>query len=130
MPEEGYFEEEFNSIKDMLAQRLSYQSYIDILEQTKDVIADEQISIPMEGLQVGSLNINLPKFVDFELIEQCKPYYFPWIRGICFILLLLGQINGLYKMIRGTSLMDIAFHQGTYETNTNNGQLRIGDGKK
>ena len=126
MPEEGYFEEEFDKLKEALSQRISYQSYVDIFEQTQDVLADEQISISMNNLQVAGLNITIPNFIDFEFIETCKQFYFPWIRGMAFLLLAVGCINNVYKLIRGKSLFDIAFIPGSHTVDNS----KNGDGKK
>ena len=129
VPEEGYFENEFNTLKQAFELKLSYQSYIDLFEQTKDVVANEQVSIAMNGLQVGGLNISMPKFISFDLIERAKPYYFPWIRGITFIILIISAINTIYHFVRGSNLSDVSNTFGNMDNMVAGNRLPAGKGK-
>lgn len=106
IPKDDYFSSNFDKIKTNFSNRLSYQSYIDIFEQTKAISADENISIDINNYEVGSLDISMPKFIDFSIFDKYKSTYYSFIRGFTFIFLVLFVLNSTYKMIRGTSLLN------------------------
>ena len=96
--------------------RLSITAYENLLADIKSVTAGQmpkiQATIPIINRTVT--------FVDFQWIENARPYYFPWVRGAMFILLILYNYNMVYKLIRGTDLAGA--------TNTVN-NMRGGGGK-
>lgn len=108
VPEENYFADKFDNLKEAFANRISYQSYIDIFENTKNVVADEQISIDMESYSVGTLKISKNKFIDFSVFDKYKQTYYGWVRGFTFVFLVLYVINHWYKLIRGVDLINFS----------------------
>ena len=112
IPSNDYFQTKFNSIKTAFSQRLSYQSYVDLFESSKNVDPDESISIDMSNYQVGDNTLSVNNFIDFSVFDTYKPVYYGFIRGFTFIFLVIYVINHLYKIIRGESLFNAISDKG------------------
>lgn len=108
IPSDDFFSSNFDKIKINLSNRLSYQSYINLLEQTKNLVADEQIFIDFNNYNVGTNNISVSKFIDFSIFNKYKSIYYAFIRGTTFIFMVIFVINHFYKMIRGTNLINFS----------------------
>lgn len=106
VPSDNYFNSKFDNLKTSFGNRISYQSYIDIFENTKNIVADEQISVDINNYSVGNLNISKAKFIDFSIFDKYKSTYYSWVRGFTFVFLVLYIINHWYKLIRGVDLMN------------------------
>lgn len=76
IPSENYFTDKFSNLKESFTNRLSYQSYIDVLEQTNLIVAHEQISIDIDNYKVGTNNISVSKFIDFSVFDKYKSTYY------------------------------------------------------
>lgn len=112
VPSSDYFSNKFDNLKANFANRLSYQSYLDIFENTKNIVANEQISIDLNNYSVGSLNLSKSKFIDFSVFDKYKSTYYGWVRGFTFIFLVLYIINHWYKLIRGVDLINMSNFKG------------------
>ena len=115
IPKEDYFSNKFTTLKESFSERLSYQSYIDIFEQSKLIKGDEQLSIDLDNYVVGSNTLSINKFIDFSIFDKYKSTYFGFVRGFTYIFLVLYVINNFYKLIRGTSLMNAIIHKNEGE---------------
>lgn len=115
IPKEDYFSNKFTILKESFSERLSYQSYIDILEQTELIVAHEQLSIDLDNYVVGSNTLSINKFIDFSIFDKYKSTYYGFVRGFTYIFLVLYVINNFYKLIRGTSLMNAIIHKNEGE---------------
>lgn len=114
VPSDNYFSNKFDSLKQSFSERISYQSYIDIFENTKNAVAEEQISIDIENYSVGSLSLSKSKFIDFSVFDKYKSIYYGWVRGFTFVFLILYVINHWYKLIRGVDLINFS-NKGSVE---------------
>ena len=115
IPKEDYFSNKFTTLKQSFSERLSYQSYIDIFEQSKLIMADEQLSIDLDNYIVGSNTLTINKFIDFSIFDKYKSTYYSFVRGFTYIFLILYVINNFYKLIRGTSIMNAISHKNEGE---------------
>lgn len=115
IPKEDYFSNKFTTLKESFSERLSYQSYIDIFEQSKLIKGDEQLSIDLDNYVVGSNTLSINKFIDFSIFDKYKSTYYGFVRGFTYIFLVLYVINNFYKLIRGTSLMNAIIHKNEGE---------------
>ena len=115
IPKEDYFSNKFTTLKESFSERLSYQSYIDIFEQSKLIKGDEQLSIDLDNYVVGSNTLSINKFIDFSIFDKYKSTYYGFVRGFTYIFLVLYVINNFYKLIRGTSLMSAITHKNEGE---------------
>ena len=115
IPKEDYFSNKFTTLKESFSERLSYQSYIDIFEQSKLIKGDEQLSIDLDNYVVGSNTLSINKFIDLSIFDKYKSTYYGFVRGFTYIFLVLYVINNFYKLILGTSLMNAIIHKNEGE---------------
>ena len=115
IPKEDYFSNKFTTLMESFSERLSYQSYIDIFEQSKLIKGDEQLSIDLDNYIIGSNTLSINKFIDFSIFDKYKSTYFGFVRGFTYIFLVLYVINNFYKLIRGTSIMNSISHKNEGE---------------
>lgn len=108
VPEENYFSDKFNNLRDSFSSRISYESYISIFSNIQSASGNKQISIDINGYSLGNLNINKSKFIDFSIFDKYKDTYYSWVRGFTFIFLILYIINHWYKLIRGVDLINFS----------------------
>lgn len=101
IPSPDFFSNQFNGLRTTLNNRLSITAYENLLADIQSVTAGQ---MPRISANIPLLNREIT-FVDFRWIENAKPYYFPWVRGAMFILLILYNYNMVYKLIRGTDLV-------------------------
>lgn len=104
LPDE-FFEEWRDIFIGMLQNKLSLEGYLNFISDIRDITAS--------------------KLEDFKVTffgTECTVLTFSWyyknigtindlIRGFTYIVLVFFNINQAYKMLRGTSLMKIEFHQ-------------------
>lgn len=106
VPSEDYLSNQFYNIKNDLENKLSYTSYIDLLEILEIDESGENISISLSDYSISTgINVSLNNFIDFSIFDEYKNVYFSWIRGFTFVFLIIYNINQVYKLIRGHSLI-------------------------
>ena len=101
IPSDDFFSNHFNNLRNTLNNRLSITAYENLLADIRTVTAGQ---MPKIHATIPLINRTVT-FVDFQWIENAKPYYFPLVRGAMFILLILYNYNMVYKLIRGTDLL-------------------------
>lgn len=106
IPEDGFFENEVNNIKENLSSKIPYQDYINLFEDLKTVTSGESLSIDIEGYKIGDLTISQSDFIDFGGITKYKDTWFGWCRGITYIFMVIYNINQVLKLLRGFSVTD------------------------
>lgn len=112
IPSDTYFSDNLDNIKLNLQTKLGYQAYIDIFGTMADLTENGAIAIDLENYQVGELNINMPQFINFSNVIKYRNYWYGWVRGIIFVLLVIYNINQVYKLIRGSTLADTEKYLG------------------
>lgn len=123
VPSEGYFSDRFGEIKDTLVSKMGYEAYIDIFGTLEDISDNGSSVVSLNGYQIGGMTFNIPKFVDFNNIVKYKDTWYGWVRGVMFVLLIIYNINQVYKLIRGTSLAEGRSYFGG-NSNDSNGEMR------
>lgn len=111
IPEDTYIPQKIDGIKDSLSKKLSVESYNAIFADLQNTHAVQEYSdVALDKLKIGGTDIPISKtsFVDKVPIDSMKEKYFPWIRGVTFILLLLYNYNMIYKLVRGTDLVGVS----------------------
>ena len=101
IPSNDYFQNKFEEVKYKLSLKLSFDSYIDLLENIYNLATDQMITIDIEGYEVGGETYSANDFIDFSIINDLKPTYFGFIRGFVYIFLVFFALNSIYRLIRG-----------------------------
>lgn len=107
IPADDYFSNIKETLLSDLKTKLPYESYINMFGTIIDISTDGQMDdISLENYQVGTLNVNVKKFIDFSVITKYRSTWYAWVRGFVFIFLIIFHINQLSKFLRGFSITD------------------------
>lgn len=106
VPSDTYFSTNFNSIKSNLESHLNISSFRSLMESIQNASAGTipDIKINMNGREYT--------FLSFSFFNPYLPTIKHWIKGFLGALLVLYNINQVYKLIRGGSLHDGAGRGG------------------
>lgn len=122
VPEESYFENEVNKIKEKISEKIPYQDYINLFETVKTVSAGEDLSIDLPEYKVSdNLIIKQHKFIDFAKVTKYKNTWYGWVRGFTFIFMIIYNINQIMKFLRGFNVADGANALGISQSNSSSG---------
>lgn len=122
VPEESYFENEVNKIKEKISEKIPYQDYINLFETVKTVSAGEDLSIDLPEYKVSdNLIIKQHKFIDFAKVTKYKNTWYGWVRGFTFIFMIIYNINQIMKFLRGFNVTDGANALGISQSNSSSG---------
>ena len=86
VPEDDYFSNKINDMKNKISQKIPYQDYVDMFETVKQVESGEDISINLNGYKIGNMNFNIPKFINFSWVSKYKNTWYAWVRGFVLVL--------------------------------------------
>lgn len=100
IPDEEFFNERFDILKESLESRLSIESYKSLMQSIQTASAGEMPNIEAEIFG------HTYTIVDFSIFAKYKPTFNGWVRGATFFFLLYYNINQIYKLIRGGSLSE------------------------
>lgn len=115
IPSDNYFSNIQETLLSDLQTKLPYQSYINMFGTILDISVDGQMEdISINNYKVGSLNINLPKFIDFSFITKYRSTWYSWVRGFVFIFLIVYHVNQLNKFLRGFNITDGSLSKAGY----------------
>jgi len=106
VPEEDYFSQKIDNIKYKISQKIPYEDYINMFETVKQVQSGEDISIDLNGYQVGSKKLDFSKFIDFSWVSRYKNTWYAWVRGFIFVFLIIYNINQIMKLFRGYNVAE------------------------
>ncbi len=106
VPEDDYFSNKINDMKNKISQKIPYQDYVDMFETVKQVESGEDISINLNGYKIGNMNFNIPKFINFSWVSKYKNTWYAWVRGFVFVFLIIYNINQVIKLLRGYNVAD------------------------
>lgn len=100
VPSSTYFSINFNTIKSNLESHLSINSFRSLMESIQNASAGTlpDIKINMNGTEYT--------FLSFSFFTPYLPTIKNWIKGFLGALMVLYNINQIYKLIRGGSLHD------------------------
>lgn len=107
VPSDDYFSNVKETLLSDLETKLPYQDYINMFSTILDIAVDGQIEdISINNYSVGSLQVNVPSFLDFSFITKYRATWYAWVRGFTFIFLIIYHINQLTKFLRGFSITE------------------------
>lgn len=107
IPNENFFEDTKNELLNDLEEKLPYEDYINIFSTIKEIDTGVDVEdIGLENYKVGDSTINVNSFIDFSIITKYRETWYSWVRGFCFIFLIIYHINQLTKFLRGFSISD------------------------
>ena len=112
IPSDNYFINKFESLKTALYNRLSIDSYFDLLDNINGLASEEEVSIDLDCLEVGGESYSMNGFIDFSFISRYKSTYYGFVRGFFFIFYVFYIINCIYRLIRGSSLISLGRGSG------------------
>ncbi len=93
-------------MKYKVSQKIPYEDYKNMFETVKQVQSGEDITIDLNGYQVGSKKLNFDRFVDFSWVSRYKNTWYAWVRGFVFVFLIIYNINQIIKLFRGYNVAD------------------------
>lgn len=100
VPSENYFSDNFDAIKTLLETHLSLTSFKSLMEIIQNAQAG---SLP--DLKIKIFGVDYVLF-SFKFFDPYIPTIHYWVKGFLGALLVLYNINQVYKLVRGGSLQD------------------------
>lgn len=107
VPSDDYFSNIKETLLSDLETKLPYKDYVNMFSTILDIGTDGQMEdISIKNYKVGSLNINVPSFIDFSFITKYRSTWYSWVRGFVFIFLIIYHVNQINKFLRGFSITE------------------------
>lgn len=107
IPSDDYFSNIKETLLSDLETKLPYNDYVNMFSTILDIGTDGQMEdISIKNYKVGSLNINVPSFIDFSFITKYRSTWYSWVRGFVFIFLIIYHVNQINKFLRGFSITE------------------------
>ena len=106
VPEEDYFENQVNDIKDKISEKIPYYDYVQLFGTLEQVQSGDDITVGISGYEVGGHQFSDSDFVDFGFITQYKDIWYSWVRGFVFVFLIIYNVNQIIKLFRGYNVAD------------------------
>lgn len=100
VPSDNYFSSNFDSIKALLESHLSLTSFKSLMEIIQNAKAGT-----LPDLKIKIFGVDYVLF-SFKFFDPYIPTIQYWIKGFLGALLVLYNINQVYKLVRGGSLQD------------------------
>jgi len=104
IPKDNFFSNEFNQLNEQLSNKLSIQSYIDFLHAIGSA----------EGSRMQNVTVNYygttATIINFDIFYKWKDNTDRYIRGFIFALMILFNLNMIYKLIRGDNIISGGGH--------------------
>lgn len=114
VPNENFFNDNIEEIKQGISDKIPYQDYINLFETIKTVESGEDLSIDLPEYQISkNLTIKQNKFIDFGKVTKYKDIWYGWVRGFTFIFMIIYNINQITKFLRGVNVADGSTLVGT-----------------
>lgn len=107
VPSDNYFSNIKETLLSDLETKLPYKDYVNMFSTILDIGTDGQMEdISIKNYKVGTLNINVPSFIDFSFITKYRSTWYSWVRGFVFIFLIIYHVNQINKFLRGFSITE------------------------
>jgi hypothetical protein len=109
VPKDGVFEEFFNNIKTGLIEQMGYQAYLDLFKELDSTNLQERefTDVKVDNLNIAGVQLPEMTLIESDIINDNIYRFHNILRGFVFLLLLLAILNDFYKLVRGTSLIDL-----------------------
>ena len=111
IPEENFFSDNFNDLKDDLNDKIPLYDYLDSLEEIEEAgntsNSDIAISVDLENYNLlDKAKLNIQNFIDFSILNNYKDTWFAWVRVFTYVALVIYHINEIIKFLRGFNLVN------------------------
>lgn len=109
VPSDDYFESETNKLQSQIESKVGTEDYTNVLNSLTRASRTglQDIKVDLWGISVT--------LVPFSMITPYISTIQDWTRGFMFVFIVLWQINNMYKLIRGTSLITLKSSKGGEE---------------
>lgn len=109
VPGNDYFESETNKLQTKIESKVGTEEYTNALNSLTKAsrVGLEDIKVNLWGITVT--------LVPFSMITPYIGTIQNWTRGFMFVFIVLWQINNMYKLVRGTSLISFSGSKGGEE---------------
>ena len=105
VPDEDPVQVGLENVKNVVSDKLGFNSWTDLLAGLSNVTADSQSYT--DTISVYGVGEVTAEFVDLSSYEQSRNMVYTIIRGVLAILLVIYNINQIYKLLnRGGTLAD------------------------
>ena len=101
IPADGFWEDNFNNVRLALTEKLGVDQLLDNVDQLGGASGGTFSDITVSLLGVSGLTV-----IDADSVNSVLEHIHKWVRGVVFPFLLFYNINQLYKLVRGTSLVE------------------------
>lgn len=102
IPSDGFFTNKFNELKMFIEDETQVKDLIDDFKGLGGGSGGSFKDVTVSLMGVGGLEV-----IDADSINSVLDKIHSWVRGVFFPFLLLYNINQIYKLIRGTSLLEV-----------------------
>lgn len=118
VPEESYFSNIIEEIKQQIATKIPYNDYITIFGEIENINAAGEISINLPEYKIAdNLTIKQDNFIEFNKITRYKETWYKWVRAFTFIFMIIYNINQIMKFLRGFNIADYGTQLGMQQPN-------------
>ena len=111
VPEDDFFSDKINSLKDDLNYKIPIDNYIATLEEienagsTSTYSDDIPLSVDLNNYNLlDKIKITLNNFIDFSIFSNYKDTWYSWVRVFIYIMLVIYNVNEIIKFLRGFSI--------------------------
>ena len=111
VPEDDFFSDKINSLKDDLNSKIPIDNYIATLEEienagsTSTYSDDIPLSVDLNNYNLlDKIKITLNNFIDFSIFSNYKDTWYSWVRVFIYIMLVIYNVNEIIKFLRGFSI--------------------------
>lgn len=123
IPEDGFVETVVVGIKENLATKIPYDTYIEIFGTLSDgsyYDGQKDLNIDINNYKISEdLSISTQDFINFDNITEYKNTWHMWVRGFIFILLIIYNVNEFVKLLRG---YNVAANVASYNQSSGGGK--------
>lgn len=109
VPSDSYFEKETGKLQTQIESKVGTEEYTNALNSLTRASRSglQDIKVNLWGVTVT--------LIPFSLINPYISTIQDWTRGFMFVFIVLWQINNMYKLVRGTSLINFNGQKGGEE---------------
>ena len=101
IPSPRYLELKFNDVKSVLEEKMGIDNYTEFMDRFKGASGGN-----LEDVKINIMGVSAT-IINFSVLNSVKTTIHGFVRGIMFVLLVLYNLNQVYFLIRGTSLVGI-----------------------
>lgn len=106
VPSDDFLSATFNSFKSSFEEKMGYENYTNFINQFQNVGSGT-----LDNVDVNIMGVNAT-IINFSPMKSILTTLQDYLRGFIFAMLVLYNINQVYKLIRGTSLIEMFMKAG------------------